>query len=174
MSANGTWEFTPTDTGRMNDFAPDLPTGAWVAVCELTKTKTKDEGRAMLVLEWKTIEALTEGNTPGKSAKDFITFLPASHPKCDQNKKKVLALCEALNIEPPTFTSLQSEADLAEFVTELQGAKLKIWTKVTEGAQGKKYVNIYYTPPRGSASVGDSDDDFTPAKKLNNGKHATV
>lgn len=173
MSNNGgTVQFTPVNTGNMSEIPPDLPAGTWEATCSVKKSKTAKDGFPMLILEWKTTEAMTDGNEDhvGARATDFVTFFPSSHKASKMSKIRLRTMCEALGIEMPTATHVNSWDDLAEFIAELDGCKATIYTLVTERKDnGQLTTTVLYRAPgssMGSLKAVEEDEDEPPAKKV--------
>ncbi len=174
----GQVEFTPVDVGDMSDIPPDLPAGAWVAQCSVKKHTTKDGGYPCLILDWKTTEALTEANEDhvGGKTSEFLTFFPAGHKGYRMGCLRLKGLCEALEIEVPAISRLESWDDLADFIGELEGRKATIYTSVEERKDtGEKRTVVRYTAPGGAlakaaaARKGATDDDAdekAPTKRV--------
>lgn len=160
--------FAPVDTGDMSEIPPDAPAGEWTAVCKVKLAATKKDNYPMLVLNWKLTESFSDGGDDhvGATVTDFLTFFPAKHAASKMGKLRMKAMCEALGIELPTFTSIQSEDDLAEFIAELEGIKAKIWTKLEERKDtGEMTTKVLYSAPGLRIVAKADDDDDKPAKK---------
>lgn len=169
-------QFAPVNTGDMTEIPPDLPAGGWEATCSVKKAKTSKDSFPMLILEWKTTEALTDGNEDFVGAKvaDFLVFFPATHKASRMGKVRLKGMCEALGIEIPAITKIASWDDLGEFIAELDGLKSTIYTTVEERKDtGELVAKVRYTAPGGAlkASAADDEDededsdDEPPAKK---------
>ncbi len=176
-ASNGaTVQFTPVNTGDMQEIPPDLPAGEWEATCSVKKLKTAKDGYPMLCLEWRTTEALTEGNEDyvGAKASDFVVFWPSSAPASRMSKIRLKAMCTALNIGVPTTTKLKDWEDITDFLGELEGLKGTIYTSVdTRKDTGEQVTKISYNPPGSSlkmkaaaAGADDEDDEPAPKKKV--------
>lgn len=181
-SANGqVVQFAPVNTGDMTEIPPDLPAGTWEATCSVKKAKTSKDSFPMLICEWKTTEALTDGNEDhvGGKVADFVVFYPQGHAASRMSKIRLKAMCEALGIEIPSVTKLTSWDDLADFIAELDGIKTTIYTTVQERKDtGELVSKVQFTKPGGSlkaAAAGDDDDedeeeDEAPKKKASTKK----
>ncbi len=165
-SNGGTVQFTPVSTGDMQEIPPDLPAGKWLATCSPKKAKTSKDGYPMLILEWKTEEALTDGNEDyaGAKAADFVVFFPQSAPASRMSKIRLKAMCTALGIDVPSATKIDSWDDLADFVDALTGLKAEVYTTVEERKDtGEQVTKISYKEPgskfKVAASSSDDDDE---------------
>ncbi len=168
----GVVQFTAVDTGDMSEIPPDLPAGKWLATCSVKKMATSKDKYPMLVLEWVTSEALTDGNEgfEGARAADFLVFWPASNKNARRAKQGLKTMCEALGISVPTATSLKSWDDIGEFIAELDGLQATIYTIVeTRKDNGEQRTKVLYKQPGSSfaaAPAADEDDeDEVPVKK---------
>jgi hypothetical protein len=167
-------EFTPIETGDMSKIPPAAPAGAWVAVAKVKQAATKDANLPMLIIEWKLVES-KDGHEDdvGKSVADFLVFRPATDPNVRMSREQLKRMCEALDIEVPSVTRIESWDDLSDFIEALEGLKANVWTVQKKNAKtGEIQVSIQYTAP-GRPAVAAEDDDAprgkkTPAKK--NGK----
>ncbi len=158
----GQVEFTPVTTGDMGEIPPDLPAGTWQATCSVKKAKTNKDSFPMLILEWKTTEALTEGNEDhvGGKAADFLTFFPGSHRASRMSKLRLKGMCAALNIDVPSATQLKTWNDVADFIEALDGLQAVIYTSVEERKDtGEQTTKIRYTAPGGLSASSQQDDD---------------
>ena len=169
MANKNVVSFTPIEVGDLNDIPPDLPAGAWLAELSVKPSATKPEkgGFPMLILNWKTHESVDGENEQfvGQRASDMITFFPKGHKGEKMSKIRLKALCDALEIEMPTFTSLKSWDDLAPFIEELEGLKATIYTSVQTGNDGVSRTQIRYTPPGAAFAAVSSTDDEDEAPK---------
>ncbi len=167
-NANGSVvQFAPVNTGDMKDIPPDLPAGTWEATCSVKKLATSKDKFPMLCLEWKTTEALTDGNedSVGQRASDFIVFWPSNHKASRMSKVRLKSMCEALDIEVPSTTKISSWDDVAEFTDALEGLKATIYTIVdTRKDTGEQVSKVLYKAPGSSfamkaASAEDDEDE---------------
>ncbi len=155
-------QFTPVNTGDMSEIPPDLPPGEWTAECSLKKSKTSNGGYPMLIAEWKTLEALTDGNEDhvGAKAADFIVFFPSNHKASRMTKIRFKKMCEALKIDVPAITKLNSWDDIADFIEELDGLKATVYTTVEERKDtGELVSKISYVKPGSSLKAAMADDE---------------
>ncbi len=172
-------QFAPINTGDMSEIPPDLPAGTWEAECSVKKLATSKDKFPMLCLEWKTTEALSEGNEDhvGGRASDFIVFWPQSHKASRMSKVRLKGMCEALGLEVPAITKLESWDDLQGFIDELEGLKATIYTTVeTRKDTGEQATKILYKQPGSSLAMkaaaveeDDEEDEAPPVvvkKKL--------
>jgi hypothetical protein len=150
----------------MSEIPPDLPAGTWEAACNVKKSKTSKDSYPMLVLEWRTTEALTDGNEDyvGGRVSDFVVFFPNTHKASRMSKIRLKKMCEALDIEIPSITKITSWDDLSGFINCLEGLKATIYTTVEERKDtGELVAKVRYDAPGSSfamkASAADDDDD---------------
>ncbi len=169
-----TVQFQPVDTGDMSEIPPDLPAGAWEAQCSVKKAKTSKDSYPMLILEWRTTKALTDGNedSEGGKAADFLVFWPANAPASRMARIRLKGMCAALGIDVPSATSIKTWDDVADFIEELEGLKAQIYTKVEiRKDTGEQTTKILYTAPGGlkggksKAAAEDDEEDEEPVKK---------
>ncbi len=169
-NANGqVVQFQQVDTGDMNEIPPDLPAGTWTATCSVKKLATSKDKFPMLCLEWKTSEALTDGNEDhvGSRASDFIVFWPAAHKASRMAKTRLKSMCEALGIDVPSATKLSSWDDISDFIAELDGLQATIYTVVeTRKDTGEQVSKVLYKQPGSSfaaaAAVDDDEEEEAP------------
>jgi hypothetical protein len=165
-----TVEFTPIETGDMSSIPPDAPAGEWQAVAKVKLTKTSKENLPMIVIDWKLTEALTEGNDDhvGARVSDFLVFRAATDPYVKMSRQQLKAMCDALKIDPPNVTAIRTADDLAEFMSQIEGLKSKIWTILQEDKRtGEMRTSVRYTAPGGGlrAVVDDEEDEKPKGKK---------
>lgn len=176
MSANGqVVSFQPVDCGDMSEIPPDLPKGAWTATCAVKKLATAKDKYPMLALEWKTSEALTDGNEDfvGNRATDFVVFWPSAHKASRIAKQRFKTLCSALDLATPELPNgIKSWDDLGDFIAELDGLQATIYTSIETGKDGVQRTKVSYTAPgttfsRIAAASGadDDEDEDKPAPK---------
>lgn len=170
-------QFTAIDVGDLSEIPPDLPAGAWQATSSVKKAATSKDKYPMLIVEWKTTEALTDGNDDyvGGKVADFLTFFPSSHKASRMTKLRIKSLCDALEIEIPTVTKFKSWDDISEFIDSLDGLQTTIYTTVEADKQtGEQRSKVRYTAPgalagvKGKASAKDDADeeDDTPSEPV--------
>jgi hypothetical protein len=168
---SGEVQFRAVKVGDLSKVAPDLPRGEWTAVCKVKKAATSADQFPMLILEWKTVEALTDGNENfvGKSVTDFVTFFPEDHKAYKMGQIKLRSICEAYEIAIPAVNEIESWDDIGDFVGELEGLKGKIYTAVEQRKDtGEMQTRVLYTAPKASFSgvkEAADDEDEAPAKK---------
>ena len=163
-------DFTPIDCGDMSEIPPDLPAGKWIALCAVKKAKTQKEGFPMLVLEWHTESVADDSEENeqyvGARASDFVTFFPANHKASRMSRLRLKQMCDALKIDPPAVTRIQSWADLDGFVDSLEGLKAEIYTSVeVRKDTGAKVTKVTYTPPGRKLDLSAPPDDEAPKGK---------
>lgn len=166
---SGEVQFRAVKTGNMADIPPDLPRGEWIAVCKVKKAATSKDSFPMLVLEWKTVEALTDGNESfvGKSVTDFLVFYPGDHKDCKMGRIKLREICGAFEVSLPSVTEVESWDDLGDFVRELEGLKGKIYTTIRQRKDtGEPQTQTSYSAPRGFNGGLNVAADDAPKKIL--------
>lgn len=157
-------QFAKVETGNMSEVPPDAPDGEWVAQAKVKIMATAKDSYPMLCIDWKLLEANTDGNenAVGGKVSEFLVFFPSNHQASRMSKIRMRDMCRGLEIEPPTFTSIESPDDLAEFVEAIEADKHTIWTKSSPDKKtGELRTEVKYLKPGASVSAirADSDDE---------------
>lgn len=166
-------EFTPVETGDMTKIPLEANNGEWVVSAKVKKSKTQKDGYPMLIIEYRLLEANTDGNEfqTGGRVSEFVNFPPRQANNYRMACQQIATIAAMAGTEVPSTASLAngSWSDLEPFIEAIEANKHTIWTKAKKRTDtGEDVVTVLHKNPSnrlGGGTRTTSDDDSPKGKR---------